>query len=73
MDDIVSAGGEFPPEIRPQIHKRGCVIVRNTIDKIEAWKILDEIKDYMTKNGEDPEDVDKTFYEIYWSKPQVRK
>lgn len=73
LDEVLAAGdGDFPSEIRSQIHKRGCVIVRNTIPENEASEILGGIKEYMIRNGEDPGDPEKTFYEIYWSKPQAR-
>ena len=62
---------QFPEDVRDQIHKRGCVIVRKTFDEEEASEILDGLKEYMLENGQDPEDQSRTFYEIYWSKAQV--
>ena len=38
---------------------------------VKALEILEDIKSYMRVNGEDPEDPESTFYEIYYSKAQV--
>ena len=41
------------------------------ISENEAKAYLEELKEYMESNGEDPEKIGKTFFEVYWSKAQV--
>jgi len=54
-----------------KVRRRGVLIVRGVLPREEAEDIHEELRDYMTKNGEDPDDEEQVFYEIYWSKPQV--
>ena len=65
-------GGEIPPDIAAEVHKRGILIVRGVLSLVEASNYLSQLKDYMKHNGEDPETVGKTLFEVYWSKAQVR-
>lgn len=69
----VQATQEFSNEIRQSVHKRGVVIVRNLLDQTTAKEILHDLKEYMKENGEDPDDPQAIFFEIYWSKAQVSK
>ena len=41
------------------------------ISENEAKAYLEELKEYMEANGEEPEKIGKTFFEVYWSKAQV--
>ncbi len=54
------------------MRKRGVLVVKNVFAPWEVSEILSELKNYMKKNGEDPESEEQTFYEIYWSKAQFR-
>ena len=68
---IQENGGKIPSATVAEVYKRGILIVRGVLDKDEAQKYLAELKQYMKCNGENPEEIGKTFYEVYWSKPQV--
>ena len=53
-------------------HKRGAIIVRGVFAKDEIEKIYSDLKDYLVLNGDDPKDMNEAFYDVFWSKPQVR-
>ena len=71
LKELEENQGRFPSSVRDKIRKRGCVIVRNVIPREEVEEIHQELKEYMLRNGENPGDRNKTFYEIYYSKAQV--
>ncbi len=54
-----------------KIKKRGVVIIRNVISKLGAEETLSNLRSYMIQNGENPDEMGRTFFEVYWSKPQV--
>ena len=57
LEDILSNGGKVPEEIVPQVHKRGVLIVRNTIPKDEAKKMLEDLMEYISTNNGFPKDL----------------
>ncbi|TRY78133.1 hypothetical protein TCAL_15298 [Tigriopus californicus] len=63
---------QFHEDIKNSVHKRGVIIVRNLLDQSTAKEILSDLKEYMRDNGEDPDDPQAIFFEIYWSKAQIR-
>lgn len=71
--EIAANGGKFPEHIAMAVRKRGCVVVRNTIDKDTALAMKQGTKDYIAKNSEHlagfPKDKPQV-WECYWSKPQ---
>ena len=72
FDQITSNGGQIPSDIANEVYKRGILIVRSVLSREEAVNCYRQLADYMESNGEDPKAVGKTFYDVYWSKAQVR-
>jgi hypothetical protein len=59
LEDILSKGGNLPEEVVEQVRKRGVLIVRNTIPKDEAEKMLEDLINYITVNNGFPKDPKK--------------
>ena len=69
---ILRNGGAIPSDVANAVQKRGILIIRGVLGHAEASNYLNELTDYMKQNGEDPEAVGNTLFEVYWSKAQVR-
>jgi len=71
MQKITANNGRIPKSVAKQVRKRGVLIVRGVLTKSEAQHKLEDLREYMKRNGEDPDNAKCTFYDIFWSKPQV--
>eukprot|EP00927_Polykrikos_kofoidii_P054010 TRINITY_DN48506_c0_g1_i1.p1 TRINITY_DN48506_c0_g1~~TRINITY_DN48506_c0_g1_i1.p1 ORF type:complete len:482 (-),score=53.13 TRINITY_DN48506_c0_g1_i1:135-1517(-) len=73
--DIEANGGTFPQEVAEAVRKRGCVVVRNTVEENVALAMKTETQDYIASNKEHlagfPAEKPQV-WEVYWSKPQGR-
>ena len=72
---IEANGGRFPAATAAAVRKRGCVVVRNTLDEATAVAMKRETQAYIARNAEyltgyPPEQPQ--VWEVYWSKPQGR-
>jgi len=70
--DFSKNDNKFDDETITKIKKHGVVVIRNVIEKNEAENLLDDLEKYMEENGEAPKDKNKTWYDIYWSKTQIK-
>ena len=70
--DFAKNDNKFDDETITKIKKHGVVVIRNVIEKNEAENLLDDLEKYMEENGEAPKDKNKTWYDIYWSKTQIK-
>ncbi|KAH8091349.1 DUF1479-domain-containing protein [Cristinia sonorae] len=55
------------------IRRRGCVVIRNVVDDVEAEGWRDDLQELVKSNpveGSPPED--KQFFQVYWTQSQVR-
>ncbi|KAI0339923.1 DUF1479-domain-containing protein [Trametopsis cervina] len=84
-DEIAAQGSEIVPQVdfseldtisestRANIVRRGCVVIRNVVPDKEAtsWRV--ELQQYVKENPVEgfPEE-DKQFFQLYWTRPQVR-
>ena len=55
FSNITKNNGKFDNETVEKIRKHGIVIIKNVIEKVEALKLHDDLVEYMTKNGQDPQ------------------
>ncbi|PVU84502.1 hypothetical protein BB560_007333 [Smittium megazygosporum] len=66
--------GEFPDEIKHELMKRGCVVVKGVVPVDTAVGYKQQVLDYITAHGGNipgfPEH-DQQVWELYWSKAQV--
>lgn len=71
---IVENNVEFPSSVADEIRKRGCVVIRNVVDRSEALKYKEMVQQYINNHKEKivgfPEDNPQV-WEIYWSKAQI--
>lgn len=57
--------------IQQSFRKRGAIVIRGVFPKSEIEQIYSDLKEYLVLNGDDPEDMKRAFYDVFWSKPQV--
>ncbi|KIP06972.1 hypothetical protein PHLGIDRAFT_90163 [Phlebiopsis gigantea 11061_1 CR5-6] len=83
--DIAHWGSESIPQVEfadldkldasllESIRRRGCVVIRNVVDDAEAITWKDDLREYVQTNPVNgfPEE-DKQFFQLYWTKSQVR-
>jgi len=64
---------DISSEKRELIKRRGAVVIRNVVPKAEALEWKEWLKEYVKVNDVTgiPEE-EKTFYELYWTKSQVK-
>ena len=55
FSDITENNNKFDNATVEKIRKHGIVIIKNVIEKDEAQKLHDDLVEYMTKNGQDPQ------------------
>ncbi|XP_037036904.1 uncharacterized protein YbiU-like isoform X2 [Bradysia coprophila] len=71
---IVENNVKFPSTVADEIRKRGCVVIRNVVDRDEALKYKEMVKGYINNHKGKivgfPEDNPQV-WEIYWSKAQI--
>ncbi|OSX58833.1 hypothetical protein POSPLADRAFT_1184529 [Postia placenta MAD-698-R-SB12] len=66
--------GNLSPERVEEVRRKGSVVIRNVVDDAEATSWREWLQEYVTKNpGIEgfPAD-DKQFFQLYWTKSQVR-
>jgi len=72
--EIARNNGRFPEDVASQIQKRGCAVVRNTVDPDHALEMKAKTKEYIQKNrmllSGFPKDSPQV-WEVYWSRPQL--
>ncbi|OMJ20856.1 hypothetical protein AYI69_g6058 [Smittium culicis] len=70
--DIID--GNFPSDMKEEIKKRGCVVIRGVVSEDVANGYKQQVLDYIAAHpGEIPgfPDNDPQVWELYWSKAQV--
>jgi len=72
FEDLAENDNQFNAETVEKIKKYGVVLVRNVIEKEDTKNLLDDVEKYMNENGQDPQTKGTTFFNIYWSKPQLK-
>ncbi|OBZ72402.1 Uncharacterized protein YbiU [Grifola frondosa] len=62
------------PERREDIRRNGCVVIRDVVDDTEAESWQAWLREYVTANPgvEGFPDNDKQFFQLYWTRSQVR-
>ncbi|KAI0775032.1 DUF1479-domain-containing protein [Trametes elegans] len=66
--------GSLSPERVAEIKRKGSVVIRDVVDDAEASEWKEWLREYVTKNPDiegHPEN-DKQFFQLYWTKSQVR-
>ncbi|EKM54672.1 uncharacterized protein PHACADRAFT_258661 [Phanerochaete carnosa HHB-10118-sp] len=68
-----SALENLPQEKLDVIRRRGCVVIKDVVDDVEATSWKDDLREYVKANPVQgfPEE-DKQFFQLYWTKSQVR-
>lgn len=70
--EIEANGGRFTEAAAELIRKRGCVIVRGLLPKVEAEELRSDLMEYLSTNDVDVKHVDANpIKDVYWSKAQV--
>ncbi|KAH9902605.1 DUF1479-domain-containing protein [Cubamyces lactineus] len=66
--------GNLSPERVEEIKRKGSVVIRDVVDDAEAKEWQAWLREYVTKNPdiEGFPDHDKQFFQLYWTKSQVR-
>jgi len=75
FEELAANGGEFPKAVAEEIRKRGCVVVRNTVDVETALAAKQEAKQYIAANQGELVGFPKNnpmVWEVYWSKAQLK-
>lgn len=47
---ILENNGKFPSSVADEIRKRGCVVIRNVLDRAEALKYKQDVKQYINNH-----------------------
>ncbi|EJF64698.1 hypothetical protein DICSQDRAFT_99988 [Dichomitus squalens LYAD-421 SS1] len=65
--------GSLTPERKEEIRGKGCLVIRDVVDDQEAREWQAWLRSYVAENPVDgvPEH-DKQFFQLYWTKSQVR-
>ncbi|KAH8091346.1 DUF1479-domain-containing protein [Cristinia sonorae] len=65
--------GKLSAEEVENIRRKGCVVIRNVVDDSEAEGWRRELQDFVRANPvEGFPETDKQFFQLYWTKAQVR-
>jgi len=84
-EEITTLGSKAVPEVEfsqlgklsaedvEAFKKKGCIVIHNVVDDAEAISWREDLKQYVKKNPVEgiPEE-DKQFFQLYWTKSQVR-
>ena len=64
-------GGKLPEKVARKVHKRGIIIVRDTIPKDLVHEWMAEVVRYLYANHGFPKNKTSQCCDIYWSKAQI--